>query len=105
MYRLLWYNAGVPDFYWDEHKNEILKRDQTRGYVSFEDVVFHIEHGDLLNVVNHHNQAMYPGQRIFVVRIGDYAYMVPFEETELGIILKTVYPSRKATRDYLSQER
>ena len=93
----------MSDFYWDEYKNEILKRDQTRGYVSFEDVVFHIGQGDLLDVVNHHNQDRYPGQRIFVVRIGDYAYMIPFEETEFGIMLKTVYPSRKATRDYLSQ--
>ena len=93
----------MQNFYWDESKNELLKRDQSRGNVSFEDVVSRIGQGDLLDVVDHHNQDRYPGQRIFVVRVGDYAYMVPFEETERGIMLKTVYPSRKATRDYLSQ--
>ena len=95
----------MPDFYWNEDKNERLKQDKSRGYVSFEDVIFNIGQGNLLDVVDHHNQDRYPGQRIFVVRIGEYAFMVPFEETGDGVFLKTVYPSRKATRDYLSEER
>ena len=102
---MIQYNGEVSNFYWDESKNETLKRDRTRGYVSFEEVVSHIRQGDLLDLVDHHNQDRYPGQRVFIVRIGDYAYRVPFEETESGILLKTAYPSRKATRDYLSQER
>ena len=100
---MIQYNGRVTDFFWDEYKNQTLKRDRSRGYVSFEDVVFNLGQGNLLDVVDHHNQDRYPGQRIFIVRIGDYAYMVPFEETESGITLKTVYPSRKATRDYLLQ--
>ena len=95
----------MPDFYWNEDKNERLKQDKSRGYVSFEDVIFNIGQGNLLDVVEHHNQDMYPGQRIVIVRIGEYAYMVPFEETADGVFLKTIYPSRKATRDYLSEER
>lgn len=98
---MIQYSCRVPNFIWDESKNEILKRDQARGSVSFEDVVSHIEQGDLLDVVDHHNQDRYPMQRIFIVRIREYAYMVPFEESDHGITLKTVYPSRKATRDYL----
>jgi len=33
--------------------------------------------------------------------IGNYAYLVPFVETESEIFLKTIIPSRKATRKYL----
>ena len=88
----------MPYFSWNNEKNENLKRQ--RG-VSFEDVVFHIERGDLLAVLEHQNQERYPGQHIFVVRIQDYAYLVPFVEGETEVFLKTIIPSRKATRDYL----
>ena len=69
--------------------------------MSFEEVVFYIERGQLLDIVEHQNQERYRGQRIFVVEIRDYAYLVPFVETEREIFLKTIIPSRKATRDYL----
>jgi len=69
--------------------------------VSFEQAVFHIERGDLLDVLEHPNQERYPGQRIFVVNIGGYAYLVPFVESEDEVFLKTVIPSRKATNTYL----
>ena len=85
-------------FSWDSEKNESLNRE--RG-VSFEEVVFHIERGDLLDILEHPNQERYPGQRIFVVNIGDYAYLVPFVESEAEVFLKTVIPSRKATNTYL----
>ena len=85
-------------FSWSIEKNEILKRE--RG-VSFEEAVFHIERGDLLDVVEHQNQERYPGQRIFVVNIGNYAYLVPFVGSEAEMFLKTVIPSRKATETYL----
>ena len=88
----------VKYFSWGDEKNEILKAE--RG-VSFEDAVFHIERGDLLDVLEHPNQARYPGQRIFVVNIEGYAYLVPFVESEDEVFLKTVIPSRKATDTYL----
>ena len=80
---------------WSADKNELLK--QQRG-VSFETVIFHIERGDLLDIVDNSN---YPNQRIYIVRIDNYVYQVPFVQTGSLIFLKTVYPSRKATRDYL----
>ena len=80
---------------WSYEKNEKLIRE--RG-VSFEEVVFHIERGDVLDVVDNPN---YPNQSIYIIRIGDYAYKVPFVNSECGIFLKTVYPDRKATREYL----
>jgi uncharacterized DUF497 family protein len=91
----------VKYFAWDEAKNERLKAD--RG-VGFEEIVFHIERGDLLEVIEHPNQARYGGQRIFVVRRDDYVYLVPFVEDEHVVFLKTIIPSRKATRQYLGEE-
>jgi len=85
-------------FSWSEEKNELLKEERQ---VSFEDVVFYIELGFLLDVLEHPNQEKYKGQKIFVVQIDDYAYLVPFVEDEHDVFLKTIIPSRKATRKYL----
>lgn len=85
-------------YQWNQGKNEQIK---TGRGLSFEQVVMHIEGGDLLDVYQHPNQDRYPDQQILVVRIGDYAYMVPFVESADGRFLKTIIPSRKATRDYL----
>ena len=83
-------------------KNERLK--QARG-VGFEAVVFHIERGDLLDILKHPNQARYAGQRIFVVNIDDYAYLVPFVEGEGEVFLKTIIPVRKATNIHRRRRR
>jgi uncharacterized DUF497 family protein len=88
-------------FAWDEAKNEKLKLE--RG-IGFEDVIFHIERGDLLDILEHPNQQRYSGQRIFVIRRDDYVYLVPFAENEKIVFLKTIIPSRKATRRYLGKE-
>ena len=85
-------------FSWNIEKNEQLKKE--RG-ISFEEVVFHIERGQLLDIVEHPNQEKYAGQRIFIVYINDYVYLVPFVEDEQEVFLKTIIPSRKATRKYL----
>ena len=60
-----------------------------------------MEQSDLLDVVDNPNQGKYPGQRIAVVRINDYAYLVPYEQKGEEIELKTIIPSRKATRKHL----
>lgn len=85
-------------FSWSNEKN--IKLQQERG-VSFEEVVFHIQNGQVLAVVAHPNQERYAHQKMFVVAINDYAYLVPFVESEGEIFLKTIIPSRKATRQYL----
>jgi hypothetical protein len=69
--------------------------------ISFEEVVFHIGRQDVLDIVEHPNPEKYQGQRIFIVNINDYAYLVPFVENEREIFLKTIIPSRKATKKYL----
>ena len=91
----------MPYFVWDEAKNERLKRERQIG---FEEIVFHIERGDLLDILEHPNQERYAGQRIFVVRRDAYAYLVPFVEDAGSVFLKTIIPSRKMTRKYLGKE-
>ena len=86
------------DFEWSEEKNEWLKR--TRG-LSFEEVVDQIRQHNVLAADDHPNQARYPGQVMIVVNLREYAYSVPAVRIEKGFFLKTIFPSRKATRDYL----
>lgn len=89
-------------FAWDEAKNELLKRG--RG-ISFEEVVYHINSGDLVDRRGHPNKERYPGQQIFVVVIEGYVYAVPFVEDEEKCFLKTIIPSRKLTREYLGERK
>jgi hypothetical protein len=83
---------------WNEEKNELLKEERQ---ASFEEVVLYIELGFLLDVLEHSDEEKYKGQKIFVVQIDDYAYLVPFVEDDHGVFLKTIIPSRKAPRKYL----
>jgi predicted DNA binding CopG/RHH family protein len=85
--------SSVKYFDWDDAKNAKLRAE--RG-IGFEDIVFHIERGDLLDILEHPNADRYAGQRIFVVRREDYVYLVPFVEDEHSVFLKTIIPSRKA---------
>ena len=85
-------------FDWDEVKNEILKRE--RG-ISFEEVVFWLENDGILKVEDHPNQRKYPGQRVYMVNIENYVYVVPFVEEKGIVFLKTIIPSRKATKTFL----
>jgi hypothetical protein len=72
--------------------------------IGFEHIVFHIERGDVLDILEHPNPGRYAGQRIFVVRREDYVYLVPFVEDEHTVFMKTIIPSRKATKQYLGEE-
>ncbi len=69
--------------------------------MSFEEVEMAIEQGNLLDIVAHPNRTKYPNQKIFVVRLLDYVYLVPFVEDQSSFFLKTIIPSRKATKQYL----
>jgi predicted DNA binding CopG/RHH family protein len=88
----------VKYFIWDDTKNEKLKTDRCIG---FEEIVFLIGQGHVLDILEHTNQQRYGGQRIFVVQRDDYVYLVPFVEDDKLIALKTIIPSRKATKRYL----
>lgn len=83
---------------WNSEKNQQLLSE--RG-VSFEDVVVLIQQGVLLDIVEHPNKEKYPNQRVFIIEIEKYAYLIPYVETDKEIFLKTIIPSRKATKIYL----
>jgi uncharacterized DUF497 family protein len=91
----------VKYFAWDDAKNAKLKAD--RG-IGFEEIVFHIERGDQLDILEHPNPDQYAGQRIFVVQCADYVYLVPFVEDEHTVFLKTIIPGRTATKQYVGEE-
>ena len=90
----------MKPFRWGLEKINALKVE--RG-ISFERVVVAIEAGGLLDIVAHPNPAKYPNQSILVVACDNYVYLVPFVEEGEAFFLKTVIPSRKATRDCLKQ--
>ena len=85
---------------WNTEKS--LKLKESRG-ICFEDVVYYIEKGDILDDYLHPNQKKYQGQRIMVIGINNYAYLVPYIENEEEIFLKTIIPSRKATEIYFGE--
>jgi hypothetical protein len=72
--------------------------------VSFEEVLSSIAQGGLIAVMDHPNRAKYGHQKMLVVRIQGYAYLVPYVENEGELFLKSIIPSRKATRDFLSED-
>jgi len=85
-------------FEWNLEKNEILKK--TRR-ISFEDVLIAISENNILDILKHPNQKKYPNQKILIVEINNYAYLVPFVEDKEKIFLKTIIPNKKATKNYI----
>ena len=89
----------VKEYDFSRDKSLLLK--ETRG-ISFEDVIVAIESGYLLDIVDHPNQEKYQNQKIYVLDIEGYVYLVPFiYQTESRIFLKTVFKSRKMTKQYI----
>ncbi len=91
----------MKPFRWQPEKNNWLRSE--RG-VSFEEITVAVEAGSLLEVVPHPNPQKYPRQRVMVVEVAGYAYLVPFVEEDDHFFLKTIIPSRKATRDFIAKE-
>ena len=89
----------MSEFDWDNEKNLCLER--TRG-IGFEDVVFHIQNGNVLDVIRHPNKDRYPNQNIIILDVEGYVYLIPYVKEKGTLFLKTIIPSRKATREYLS---
>lgn len=86
-------------FRWNHEKNEQLKIERN---ISFEEIVLALERDGLCDILQHPNEAKYPHQRILVVALDGYIHLVPFVEEADYYFLKTIIPSRKATRDYLA---
>ncbi len=92
------YDIFVIIFKWNAEKNEILARE--RG-ITFEEIVQKIESGAKVIETDHPNKKKYPNQRIMIIDVEGYAYLVPYVINENEYFLKTIIPSRKATKTYL----
>ena len=79
---------------WSNEKNEILKTE--RG-ISFEEIAFLIESGQILGIEENPGRS---NQKIYILEIDNYAFIIPFVEKDNEIFLKTAFPSRKYTRRY-----
>ena len=88
--------VGIP-IEWNEEKNEWLKKERQ---VSFESLKDCIVKGNVIELMNHKNQNKYPNQKIFILKINNYIYCVPFVYDGCKIFLKTAYKSRKCNKIY-----
>ena len=93
--------TSIMKYDWNPEKNEWLKKERK---ISFEQVVFHLSQGDVWKVADHPDQKKYPGQKIYFVNIDDYIYLVPHILSEEHVFLKTIIPSRKATKNYKREQ-
>jgi len=91
----------IMKYEWDPQKNEWLKRERD---ISFEKIVFHLSHGDVWKLADHPDQDSYPGQRIYFVVVDNYVYLVPHIVESDYVFLKTIIPSRKATKAYRNKQ-
>jgi len=96
--RICYAYTMAKTFNWNSDKNQQLTSERNIG---FEDFVLNIHLGNELTVYDHPNKERYPNQQISVVQVEDYVYLVPFVESEEEILLKTIIPSRKATKQYI----
>lgn len=88
----------MKPFRWNHAKNEALKIERR---ISFEEIVLAVEADGLLDQLRHPNPEKYPSQSVLAVAFDGYVYLVPYVEEADHFFLKTVIPSRKATRDCL----
>jgi hypothetical protein len=86
---------------WNPDKNDWLKKNR---HISFEQIIFHLGQGDIWRTADHPNQEKYPNQLIYFVVVENYVYLVPYIIKKDFIFLKTIIPSRKATKDFLKEQ-
>ena len=87
----------MKSYNWNIEKNKLLK--ETRN-ISFEEIVLAISQNRIIEVYEHTNLDKYPGQKIYEIEYNDYIYLVPYIENENEYFLKTIIPSRKATKKH-----
>ncbi|MCW8815726.1 MAG: toxin [Chlorobium sp.] len=87
---------------WNPEKNRKLI---TERKISFKEILLSMQSGGLLDDISHPGKEQYAHQRIFVIAVDEYAYLVPYVENEQEFFLKTIVPSCKATRQYLGDKK
>jgi len=88
-------------FYWDIKKNNKIKSE--RG-ISFEDMVIAINNGYILDIIEHPNDEKYSDQKLYIIKLNNYVYVVPVEVTDSGLLMKTIFRSRKFNKIYNNSE-
>ena len=91
----------MKDYHYNKEKNDFLRKDRN---IDFKEVIKALNNERLLDVIDNPNIEKYPNQRIFLVKIRQHIFAVPFIEEEEYIFLKTIYPSQKYTRKYLRKK-
>lgn len=89
-------------FDWDAKKSKQLRLERD---IDFEEILIAIEAGNTLDIIEHPNKKKYPKQKVFIINVDDYAYLVPFVEDEKKYFLKTIFPSRKMTQQYIIRKK
>ncbi|MDP3995013.1 MAG: toxin [bacterium] len=91
----------MEDFDWNKDKNQQLK---IRHGICFDDIMPILKKQEnILDVIPHPNQEKYPNQKMVIVEVLGYAYLVPCVKNDEKIFLKTIIPSRKATKKYITR--
>lgn len=88
------------EYEYSAEKNIKLKEERN---ISFEEIIYYINNGHLLDTIEHPNRTKYEGQLFYLVDVDGYVYLVPFVQEENRIFLKTIFPNRKHTKKYLTQ--
>ena len=101
MYMQKMYNKSIMKFEWNPEKNNWFKKERK---ISFEQIVYHLSQGDIWKISDHPDQNNYPGQKIYFVIVDNYIYLVPHVIGKQFTFLKTIIPSRKATKIYQKKE-
>jgi hypothetical protein len=89
------------NYYWDIEKNEKLKSE--RG-VSFDEMLIAINNGYIIDIIEHPNNDKYPNQKLYIIKYNNYVYIVPIELTKSGLLMKTIFKSRKFNKIYNNSE-
>lgn len=87
----------MEHFSWNYDKNIKLKKERD---VRFGDVIFKINSGEILDIIDNPNKGKYPNRQVFILKINEYIYYVPFVEDENEVFLKTIIPIRKLMKEY-----
>jgi len=81
---------------WDDDKNQKLQNERDISFEEISEIMLRKEYFDILENPSRSNQ------QIFVVKINNYIYSVPFIiDEQSNIILKTAFPSRKLHKKYM----
>ena len=88
----------IDEFDYNEEKNRKLKQERN---ITFNKIIDHIQNGCVVDIISHQNKEKYPSQKMYVLDIDGYIWLVPYIQNGNRAFLKTAFPNRKETKKYL----